>query len=78
MRALSIAATGMAAQELQLEVVANNIANTNTTGFKRARAEFTDLMYQVERARGVGPRADRRARLGGRSHRRGRRAHRGG
>jgi flagellar basal-body rod protein FlgG len=54
MRALSIAATGMAAQELQLEVVANNIANTNTTGFKRARAEFTDLMYQVERARGVG------------------------
>ena len=44
----------MAAQELQLEVVANNIANTNTTGFKRARAEFTDLMYQVERARGVG------------------------
>ena len=54
MRALSMAATGMAAQELQLEVVANNIANTNTTGFKRARAEFTDLMYQVERARGVG------------------------
>jgi flagellar basal-body rod protein FlgG len=53
MRALSIAATGMAAQELQLEVVANNIANSNTTGFKRARAEFTDLMYQVERARGV-------------------------
>lgn len=54
MRALSIAATGMAAQELQLEVVANNIANTNTTGFKRARAEFTDLMYQVERTRGTG------------------------
>ncbi|MCU0832449.1 MAG: flagellar hook-basal body complex protein, partial [Rhizobiaceae bacterium] len=54
MRAMHIAATGMAAQELQLEVVANNIANTNTTGFKRARAEFTDLMYQVERARGVG------------------------
>jgi flagellar basal-body rod protein FlgG len=53
MRAMHIAATGMAAQELQLEVVANNIANTNTTGFKRARAEFTDLMYQVERARGV-------------------------
>ena len=70
MRALSIAATGMAAQELQLEVVANNIANTNTTGFKRARAEFTDLMYQVERARGVGttgqtgtdPRTDRQRR----------------
>jgi flagellar basal-body rod protein FlgG len=53
MRALSIAATGMAAQEMQLEVVANNIANTNTTGFKRARAEFTDLIYHVERARGV-------------------------
>ena len=56
MRALSIAATGMAAQATQLEVVANNIANTNTTGFKRARAEFTDLMYQVDRMRGVASR----------------------
>ncbi|MEN3793967.1 flagellar basal-body rod protein FlgG [Fulvimarina sp. MAC3] len=53
MRALAIAATGMNAQETNVEVIANNIANVNTTGFKRARAEFTDLLYQVERAKGV-------------------------
>ncbi|AIJ66416.1 flagellar hook-basal body family protein [Brucella suis] len=49
MKALTIAATGMNAQQLNLEVIANNIANINTTGFKRARAEFTDLLYQSER-----------------------------
>ncbi len=53
MRALSIAATGMTAQQLNVEVIANNIANINTTGFKRARAEFTDLLYQTERAAGA-------------------------
>ena len=53
MRALAIAATGMAAQQLNVEVIANNIANINTTGFKRARAEFTDLLYQAERLPGV-------------------------
>ena len=53
MRALSIAATGMAAQQLNVEVIANNVANINTTGFKRSRAEFVDLLYQVERAPGV-------------------------
>lgn len=53
MRALSIAATGMAAQQLNVEVIANNIANINTTAFKRARAEFTDLLYQNERLQGV-------------------------
>lgn len=53
MRALSIAATGMSAQQLNVEVIANNIANINTTGFKRARAEFTDLLYQVERNNGI-------------------------
>ena len=53
MRALAIAATGMNAQETNVEVIANNIANVNTTGYKRARAEFTDLLYQVERAQGV-------------------------
>jgi flagellar basal-body rod protein FlgG len=52
MRALSIAATGMAAQQTNVEVIANNIANINTTGFKRSRAEFTDLLYQAERAAG--------------------------
>ena len=46
MRALSIAATGMLAQQLNVEVISNNIANINTTGFKRQRAEFHDLLYQ--------------------------------
>ena len=53
MRALAVAATGMSAQQLNLEVIANNIANLNTTGFKGARAEFTDLLYQAERQQGV-------------------------
>jgi len=53
MRALSIAATGMAAQQTNVEVIANNIANINTTGFKRERAEFTDLLYETERAAGT-------------------------
>ena len=45
MRSLAIAATGMTAQQLNVEVIANNVANINTSGFKRARAEFTDLLY---------------------------------
>jgi flagellar basal-body rod protein FlgG len=46
MRALSTAATGMAAQQLNVEVISNNIANMNTIGYKRQRAEFQDLLYQ--------------------------------
>jgi flagellar basal-body rod protein FlgG len=46
MRALSIAATGMLAQQTNVEVIANNLANMNTTGFKQGRAEFQDLLYQ--------------------------------
>ncbi|PTM40687.1 flagellar basal-body rod protein FlgG [Bosea sp. 124] len=53
MKVLAIAATGMSAQQLNVEVIANNIANINTTSFKRARPEFTDLLYQTERSRGV-------------------------
>lgn len=53
MKALTIAATGMNAQQLNLEVIANNIANINTTGYKRAKAEFSDLLYQAERTAGV-------------------------
>lgn len=49
MRSLNIAATGMLAQQLNVEVISNNIANMNTTGFKRQRAEFQDLLYQEER-----------------------------
>jgi flagellar basal-body rod protein FlgG len=56
MRALAIAATGMSAQERNIEVIANNVANINTTGFKRSRAEFTDLIYQNERLQGVSSR----------------------
>ncbi len=46
MRALSTASSGMLAQQLNVEVISNNIANINTTGFKRQRAEFQDLLYQ--------------------------------
>ena len=46
MRALSIASTGMLAQQTNVEVIANNLANMNTTAFKEQRAEFQDLLYQ--------------------------------
>ena len=46
MRALDIAGTGMQAQQTNVEVISNNIANLTTTGFKRSRAEFQDLIYQ--------------------------------
>ena len=46
MRSLNIAATGMLAQQQNVEVISNNIANMNTTGFMRRRTEFQDLIYQ--------------------------------
>lgn len=46
MNSLQTAASGMMAQELNVEVISNNIANMRTTGFKRVRAEFQDLLYQ--------------------------------
>ncbi len=46
MRSLSIAATGMLAQQTNVDVISNNIANMNTTSYKRQRAEFQDLLYQ--------------------------------
>ena len=46
MRALQIAATGMSAQQMRVEVVSNNLANMNTTGYNSRRAEFADLHYQ--------------------------------
>ncbi len=46
-RSLWIAATGMHAQQLEQDVIANNLANVNTTGFKKSRIDFQDLMYQV-------------------------------
>ena len=69
MKALAIAATGMNAQQTNLEVIANNIANINTTGFKRARAEFSDLLYQVDRMQGVPNRANSSVVPEGVSHR---------
>lgn len=53
MRSLSIAATGMLAQQLNVEVISNNLANMNTTGYKRQRAEFQDLLYQDMRQVGA-------------------------
>jgi flagellar basal-body rod protein FlgG len=46
-RSLFTAATGMIAQQLNLDVIANNLANVNTTGFKKNKADFQDLMYQI-------------------------------
>lgn len=48
MRSLNVAATGMQAQQTNVDVISNNIANLSTTGFKRQRAEFQDLLYQTE------------------------------
>ena len=45
MRALSTAASGMMAMQLNVQVIANNLANMTTTGYKRQRAEFEDLLY---------------------------------
>jgi flagellar basal-body rod protein FlgG len=52
-RSLNIAATGMAAQETQLNTIANNLANANTVGYKRQNAEFEDLLYQTVRSPGL-------------------------
>ncbi|MBC7769434.1 MAG: flagellar basal-body rod protein FlgG [Phycisphaerales bacterium] len=50
MRALNIAASGMQAQQLNVDVISHNIANMNTTAYKRQRAEFQDMLYQnIER-----------------------------
>ena len=46
-RALFSSATGMVAQQFNLDVIANNMANVNTVGFKRSRADFQELMYQT-------------------------------
>ena len=62
-RSLNVAATGMAAEETQLDTIANNLANANTTGYKRQAAQFEDLLYQNARVAGsnadgtVGPTA---------------------
>src|SRR5437867_4330279 len=52
-RALYTAATGLQAQQLNIDVIANNLANVNTVGFKKSRADFQDLLYQTLRAPGA-------------------------
>src|SRR5579862_3725469 len=52
-RSLNVAASGMAAQETQLDTIANNLANANTTGYKRQAVQFEDLLY--ENVRSAGP-----------------------
>jgi flagellar basal-body rod protein FlgG len=53
LRSLHIARTGLEAQQTQLDVISNNLANVSTTGFKRARAVFEDLLYQTIRGAGA-------------------------
>ena len=52
-RSLWIARTGLDAQQTQMDVVSNNLANVSTTGFKRSRAVFEDLLYQNLRQPGA-------------------------
>jgi flagellar basal-body rod protein FlgG len=52
-RALRTAASGMIAQQMNVDVIANNLANVNTTGFKRSKLEFQDVLYQRLRPAGV-------------------------
>src|SRR5680860_905062 len=52
-RSLWIAKTGLDAQQTQMDVIANNLANVSTSGFKRSRAVFEDLLYQTLRQPGA-------------------------
>src|SRR5580658_406107 len=53
LRALYSSAAGMEAQQLNLDVIANNLANVNTTGFKKSKIEFQDLLYDTTRSAGA-------------------------
>lgn len=53
-RALWTASTGMQSQQLNMDVIANNLANVNSSGFKKSRADFQDILYQTQRAPGSG------------------------
>lgn len=63
-RALITAGTGMVAQQTNLDIIANNLANVNTTAFKQQRAEFHDMMYQTLRASGATTGAGTQAPMG--------------
>lgn len=58
MRSLYTATTGMAAQNLNMDVIANNLANVSTSGFKKSRADFQDLLYQIMKVPGSPTSAD--------------------
>ena len=53
-RALWTASTGMQSQQVNMDVIANNLANVNSSGFKKSRADFQDILYQTSRAAGTG------------------------
>ncbi len=53
-RALWTASTGMQAQQLNMDVIANNLANVNSSGFKKSRPDFQDILYQTTKAAGTG------------------------
>ena len=53
LRALYSSAAGMQSQQLNLDVIANNLANVNTSGFKKSKIEFQDLLYQTDRSAGA-------------------------
>jgi flagellar basal-body rod protein FlgG len=57
-RSLWTAASGMQAQTASIDVIANNLANVNTTGFKRSRADFQDLLYETMRSAGASAAGD--------------------
>lgn len=53
-RALWTASSGMQSQQVNMDVIANNLANVNSSGFKKSRADFQDILYQTSRAAGAG------------------------
>ena len=53
-RALWTAASGMQSQQVNMDVIANNLANVNSSGFKKSRADFQDILYQTAKAAGTG------------------------
>ena len=52
-RALYTSASGMNSQQMNLDVIANNLANVNTTGFKKSKIEFQDLLYDMKKIQGA-------------------------
>lgn len=64
MRSLWTSATGMVAQQLNIDVISNNLSNVNTAGFKKSRAEFEDLMYQTMKIAGSATEGDNNVPVG--------------